>query len=754
MKIARKISISFFIMAIVLTSSASLFVYYSVRDILLRKIYTQLETTAEVNVQHIETYLDMLKVSLSQFTKSVVLEDYLNAYKENPSQSHKEFEIAVKRLVRTKEANPEIFEFLLLDNKGKIIASSNTGSIGKDLSADTLFVGAQKEFFIKDSYYQKDLNERLISVSAPMLDSGTGQFLGVLAARVRMDGIDKITAETRGLSSTGEVYIVNKYGYMITPSRFLEDTFLRKKVDTANYNASLLHKDKDIHELGDKYRISIAPDYRGVIVLGSHAYIPEMQWSLLAEIDEKEAFEPLMQINLILAAVLVLVPAAAYFLSAFFAGLISGPIHKLHKGTEIIGSGNLDYKVGTKAKDEIGQLSRAFDSMTDNLKQTTTSIENLNQEIAERKKAESALRESEVKYRTLYDSSADAIMLLDPKKGFFAANPATLKLFGCASEKEFIVFSPADLSPEFQPDGTPSSIKVGEVIAQALEKGSNLFEWVHKRLDGEEFSATVLLSRIELGNKIILQATVRDITAIKEAERQMRRAIAIKEEFTAMVSHELRTPLGPIKEGVRIILDGLTGNINEEQRDLLRTVERSADRLNRLINNVLDFQKLQAGKVAFNLQENDILELVNEVHQAMSLITKSKGIDFTVESDVGLPRFKFDRDRIMQVLNNLVNNAIKFTEGGIKVIVKKGDNVAHVIVKDSGPGISQEDMPKLFQSFHQLDLAKEKGLGGTGLGLAISKEIISQHNGKIWVESEPGQGAAFQFVLPIKERRV
>lgn len=251
------------------------------------------------------------------------------------------------------------------------------------------------------------------------------------------------------------------------------------------------------------------------------------------------------------------------------------------------------------------------------------------------------------------------------------------------------------------------------------------------------------------------EATLNILEDLTEAKLKLEKAMRIKSDFTSMVSHELRTPLGPIKEGVSIILDGLAGEINEEQRGLLSTVKRSAERLNRLVSNVLDFQKLESGMMPFDMQENDIPDVINEVHNTMVLVTKQKGLDFIVELEPDLPKIKFDRDKIIQVLANLVNNAIKFTEkGSIWVKVKKEENTMHVIVQDTGPGIGKEDFPRLFQSFQQLDLAREKKIGGTGLGLAISKEIIMRHNGKIWVESEIGKGSAFHFLLPIQERRV
>jgi signal transduction histidine kinase len=257
-----------------------------------------------------------------------------------------------------------------------------------------------------------------------------------------------------------------------------------------------------------------------------------------------------------------------------------------------------------------------------------------------------------------------------------------------------------------------------------------------------------------------ISTTTAFVTQQAAAEEEKMRVMDIKtasetsSKFTSMVSHELRSPLGAIKEGINLVLEGLAGNINDEQRDLLDTAKKNTDRLTRLINNVLDFQKIDSGKMEFDILENDINEAVLEVNKTMSLLAKEKGLDLVVNVDNSIPKLKFDKDKITEVLTNLVSNAIKYTEkGNITISTKQEENTVHVIVQDAGRGIRAEDMQKLFQAFGQLDNAKDKKKGGTGLGLAISKEIILAHKGKIWAESEAGKGSSFHFVLPLKMRR-
>lgn len=266
-----------------------------------------------------------------------------------------------------------------------------------------------------------------------------------------------------------------------------------------------------------------------------------------------------------------------------------------------------------------------------------------------------------------------------------------------------------------------------------------------------EHSSNPIRSGFYAGGRVELYV---DIAERKRAEKELRETMEIKSEFTSMVSHQLRTPLTAIKEGIGIVLDGEAGVINEEQKDFLDIAKRNVDRLARVINDILDFQKLDAGRAVFNMQENDMNKVVKQIQQAMTPLVKEKGLNLITELDENLPMVRFDEDKIVQVLMNIVNNAIKFTEkGSITVTTNKEDNAIHVAVQDTGVGIKGEDMTRLFHKFEQLAQGKGKRTGGTGLGLAISKEIMEKHRGKIWAESELGKGTTFHFTLPIKEQR-
>ena len=256
------------------------------------------------------------------------------------------------------------------------------------------------------------------------------------------------------------------------------------------------------------------------------------------------------------------------------------------------------------------------------------------------------------------------------------------------------------------------------------------------------------------GHKHVVIA-VDDITDRKLAEEKLQEAMELKSQFISTVSHELRTPLTNMKEGIGIVLDGVAGEINDEQRNFLDIAKRNVDRLARLINDVLDFQKLEAGTMKLNIQENDINEVVGEVHKAMVSSAKKKGVDFTLELEDNLPKAGFDRDKIIQLLMNLIGNAIKFTpkKGQVSVAVRCRSEELVIRVSDTGMGIPKEALPKIFGRFYRVHRPGEQ-IQGTGLGLAIVKGIVMMHDGRIDVESEVNRGTTFTVFLPLTTKAV
>ncbi len=240
---------------------------------------------------------------------------------------------------------------------------------------------------------------------------------------------------------------------------------------------------------------------------------------------------------------------------------------------------------------------------------------------------------------------------------------------------------------------------------------------------------------------------------LEESRESLLKMYGIKSEFLNTVSHELRTPLTIIKEGVGVVADGITGDLNEKQKRFLGLAMDNIDRLSRMINDFLDLSKLEGKKMKFRLIKGSLNELIDKVARSYEPLIKKNGIKFNKKLDPFLPLIMFDPDRITQVLYNMITNAIKFTEkGSVTVGSKREGKYVKITVEDTGRGIEKKDMSRLFEKFEQINPEDGSKNKGTGLGLAITKQIIEQLGGEVWAESRYGKGSRFIFTLPIRHR--
>lgn len=291
----------------------------------------------------------------------------------------------------------------------------------------------------------------------------------------------------------------------------------------------------------------------------------------------------------------------------------------------------------------------------------------------------------------------------------------------------------------FESDSPVHGAKTRLVLSR---KGEEIRPW---------FSVSIELVNID-GNRHILIA-LNDVTHRKEAEEKLRETMEMKSQFVSTVSHELRTPLTAMKEAMTIVADGMAGKLNKDQTHFLDIARRNIDRLSRLIDNVLDFQKLVAGKMEFHMQSNRIDRTIDEAFTTMLPHAQQKQLHLSVDLESNLPPIVYDHDKMIQVLTNLLGNAIKFTPESGQITIsarRRGEDLA-VSVSDSGMGIPKEALPKLFTQFYRVH-RPGKEIKGTGLGLAIVSRIVTDHGGRIDVESEVDKGTTFTVLLPLVPR--
>ena len=374
MKVRLNIFLTIFALVLITGMATTAVNKIFLEDMVEKNVYNHLLTAAESREKHIETFLGGEEGAIKQLSESIVIEQLLLADRDDPDYS-KMYDFVTRRLKNTAERGADVYSVFVLDRNGTIVASNEEIDIGKDKSNDLYFISGKEGTFIKDAYVSDDRKIDTITFSAPVFDEENVVFLGVVAMRVSMGGLDEIATDRTGLGETCEIYLVNEDGYMITPSRFLNNTFLKQKVDIF-YSGS---EPEDVRYLdGYGQEVILCKSYMGTEVLRVHTHIPEMGWTLVAEMSTEEAFAPVVRIGdimlIILAGLLLLGTTLAITLS----GTITGPIERLRKGTEELIGGNLDYRVGTSRDDEIGQLSRAFDDMTANLNESRAELEEYN----------------------------------------------------------------------------------------------------------------------------------------------------------------------------------------------------------------------------------------------------------------------------------------------------------------------------------------------------------------------------------------
>ncbi|MCH8013033.1 MAG: PAS domain S-box protein [Candidatus Marinimicrobia bacterium] len=358
-------------------------------------------------------------------------------------------------------------------------------------------------------------------------------------------------------------------------------------------------------------------------------------------------------------------------------------------------------------------------------------------DITERKRVEKALADALTYSEGIVDAISDGLWIIDREARNLSCNDVFLQMIRYTRD-EFLSLSAFDVISEKSKDTAENAI--GQVFEGKKVYGVEI-ELVRK--EGSTFAVELTGSPIFRSGEIVsAQGIIRDVSAKKEVDQ-------MKTEFISTVSHELRTPLTSIRGYVDMILDGDTGEINDDQRKFLKIVDRNTERLSDLINNLLDVEKIESGRIKFAREPVDMEHVLNEAITTFRVAAEGKGLSFDVSIEK-VPKIIGDHDRLVQVFSNLLSNSIKYTqEGGITLKAHAEGNEVHISITDTGVGISEHDLPKLFTKFFRADTTYIREVGGTGLGLSIVKAILDAHQGTIKFSSKLGAGTSVDITLPI-----
>ncbi|MDP2963264.1 MAG: PAS domain S-box protein [Sulfurimicrobium sp.] len=362
-------------------------------------------------------------------------------------------------------------------------------------------------------------------------------------------------------------------------------------------------------------------------------------------------------------------------------------------------------------------------------------------DITDRKRAEAAIKASETRIRTLVDTIVDGIIVIDAKGSIQTLNPAAVRLFGYAPDevqgKNVKMLMPEPYAHEhdgylhnYLSTGKKKIIGIGREVTGL-------------RKDGSTFPMELSVSEMEVDGERLFNGIVRDITERKKTER-------LKSEFVSTVSHELRTPLTSIRGSLGLVAGGVAGELSPQAKSLIDIAYKNSERLVGLISDLLDVEKIESGKMKFDLTPLRLMNMIDQSVQANQGYAQQHAVRFEVMQRVPETiQAVVDEMRLMQVLSNLLSNAVKFSSQGgvVEIAVTRNSGRIRVSVRDHGPGIPLEFQTRIFQKFSQADSSDTRQKGGTGLGLSISKAIVEQMHGKIGFETREGEGATFWFEL-------
>jgi two-component system phosphate regulon sensor histidine kinase PhoR len=431
-------------------------------------------------------------------------------------------------------------------------------------------------------------------------------------------------------------------------------------------------------------------------------------------LDQIEANVGRLRQSIVLAGLVTAVAAA--LLAVFLAGRTTEPLRQLTAVAERLAAGDLDARLFPSSRDEVGQLTRAFDHMADRIREQVTT-----------------LAEEQGRLAAVLDHMADGVLITDGSSQVRLVNAAAARLLDTSEERA-----------------------LGRSFAQVAPYHPLIELWKACREQGEEQIEMVEVSRHGLFLQAIItpfeEAGAMGYLVILQDLTRIRRLETVRRDFIGNISHELRTPLA----GLKALVDTLRGGAIKDPpaaKRFLKRMDAEVDALTQMVEELLELSRIESGQAPLRLVPTPVAEIVVPPVDRLRPQAERAGLEFTVLLPPGLPPVLADADRARLVLTNVVHNAVKFTPPGGRITVAArpaGDDVVFS-VQDTGVGIPAEDLPRIFERFYKADRARSGG--GTGLGLAIAKHIVQGHGGRLWAESVEGQGSTFSFTLPVAGER-
>lgn len=748
MKIRSKILLPIYTCTLLWFSLIGTSIYYVVYQNNLQNGFAHLETRTTLASSQVYNLLGevsekLLEMSLLKENIKSVLQ--LSKYQlQWENQMYKEnYSILKENVSHFQTIYPEIQNIIFTDKYGIVLYSLDTNF--QDTGFIESFYGkwflqrAKQEVFISDIRLKDTSNSSssYIFASVPMYEESKNNFLGNVILEINTHHLDIILSTSKELWKTGQTYLVGRDGIIRTVTS--QESLWKFQTSIQNSPTFLWCFKNDMSYVQDqKYT-----NFSGEEVIGRYKYIEIIDMCLITEITVSEIAETSNKVLLLLILSSVVVFLTISLLIHRFIKKITSPLLYLNQKIQEVGKGNTNPKLEITTQDEVGDLTKSFGQMLTELAKTEKKIQKKvhEQTLEIRKKKDEAekLNIDLLRFQEALKKASDYIAIFDKNCKIVYMNKSLEQETGytlteCIWGKSEMFWRKGECPKRFK-----ATWKKLQKTKQALT-----IEMITSRKNGTNFISDVHISPILDGAwEIVFYLTIETDITQENKVKQM------KEEFISLVSHELRTPMTVIWGFTKLFLEEKFWTITPEQRKYLERIDNNTTYLIDMVNDMLDIEKLNSGKIEYHYENFDMYELARSIQEELEIMCQEKDISLSLSGASNI--LMSDKEKLQEVLLNLVRNAYKFTDSWGRIIIKVSSfrkNSVKVEIQDTGIGIKKEDSWKIFQKFWQVDSQLQRSHTGTGLGLSICKLIVENLWWKIGFVSEFWKGSTFYFTIP------